>query len=127
MSKTYDAPFRPVVAQTITKLRENSADSILYVSPDHTVALPQTVTIQSELPNPRKGNPGTVKTSINVRVSVTLDAGAATERVVPVIAKLQTSFPVGCTKDDRNKAFDRLTAMILADSDNLFYDGLLPE
>lgn len=128
MSKTYDGNIRPISQMEIRKLRENSSDSVLYINSDHTVALPRTVTVQSELPAPRKGNPGTTKTTVNVRYSVTLDQGQATERVVPVIAKLQTSFPVGTTEADRKAALDRLIAIAGdADIDTLFMSGILPE
>lgn len=128
MSKTYNGTIRPILPMTIRKLRENSSDSILYINDDHTVELPRSITVQSELPSPRKGNPGTTKTTVNVRFSVTLDQGAATERVVPVIAKLQTSFPVGTVEADRKTALNRLIAIIGDDDiDTLFMSGILPE
>lgn len=114
----------------LTKLREISGDSVQFVLDDHTVELPQSLTVGSELPMPRKGNPGTVKTSINSRRTVCLNKDTATERNVPIIVKISTSFPVGSTAADRTIAITNAVALLLqseADRDELAYKGLLPE
>jgi hypothetical protein len=114
---------------SLTKLRELSPDSINYTRVGHTVQLPVTVTVSSELPTPTKGNAGTVKTTINSRVNVMLAPGTPNEKRVPVICKVQTSFPVGTTLEDRRKAVQGALAALLQDDENfdkLFYHGLLP-
>jgi hypothetical protein len=114
---------------TLTKLRELSPDSINYTRIGHSVQLPITVTVSSDLPSPTKGNAGTVKTTINSRVNVMLAEGTPNEKRVPVICKVQTSFPVGTTLADRRKAVNGAVAALLQDDeafDKLFYHGLLP-
>jgi len=126
---------KPVLASSlqalpIQKLREKSADSVLYTLRHHNIEMPQTLTVTSSLPSPRKGNPGTVKTVMNLRLTDKLDRGLPTERNVPIIIKLETSFPVG---SDSTKRMSALLAMatVLTQApnaaDSLFYSGLLPE
>jgi hypothetical protein len=112
-----------------TKFRELSSDKIIYTLPGHSIEKPITLTIQSDLPVPRKGNPGTVKTFVNIRRTVVLDSGLATERNVPTIVKLETSFPVGTTQADRLAILAQIASVASQSdeaADNLFYDGLLP-
>lgn len=113
----------------LTKFRELSADSILYLRIGHTADLPKQITVTSDLPVPRKGNPGTVKTTINSRYSAVLDKGEPTERVVPVICKIMTSYPVGTSLADRREAVRGAIALAMTDDaifDELFYTGILP-
>lgn len=114
----------------LTKLREKSADSILYTLEDHAADFPQTVTITSTLPTPRKGNPGTVKTLINVRTTIALDEGKPSERYVPLIAKLEMSCPVGSTPFNRQNVSYIVAAALLQSNDafdDQFYNGILPQ
>lgn len=114
----------------LTKLRELAMDKILYMLPGHSIELPRTVTITSTLPVPRRGNPGTVKTSVNIRLTSVLDAGKATERTVPVVMKIETSFPLGTSLSDRTAILNegsQALAMETADATNLYYNGLLPQ
>lgn len=127
MAKTLD-PKYTLQPLTIQKLREISADTIMYTRSEHSVTHPVTVTVSSELPVPRKGNAGTVKTTVNSRVTVNIDEGTASEKSVPVICKVQTSFPVGTTLTQRRSAIaGALTALLQDDAefDSLFYKGLL--
>lgn len=112
----------------LQKLREASSDSILYTRPEHSVTHPVTVQVSSELPMPRKGNAGTVKTTVNSRATVNLDEGTALEKAVPVICKIQTSFPVGTTLAQRRLAVaGAVSALLQSDDefDSLFYKGIL--
>lgn len=114
---------------TLTKYREHSADSATYIRPGHSIEKPSTITINSDLPTPRKGNPGTMKTTVNCRQSDVLDEGLSTERVVPVICKVQTSFPVGCSLAARRSAVKGAIAALLQEDfkfNQLFYTGILP-
>lgn len=116
-------------AISLKKFRELSADSIVYLNDDHNVELPRHITLTSELPVPRKGNMGTLKTTVNARYSVELNAGTDEAKVVPVICKIQTSFPVGTTLADRKAAVARACALALQDDpefDALFGTGILP-
>jgi hypothetical protein len=114
----------------LVKLREKSADSVVYTLPRNEVEKPRILTITSTLPRPRKGNPGTVKTNLNLRHTVTIDRGKDTERDVPVVLKLDTSFPVGTNTGDRQFAIEQLIAILMQlpqTRDQLFYEGLLPQ
>jgi hypothetical protein len=115
----------------ITKFRELSPNKIMYVYADHSAAMPHTVTVTSTLPAPRKGNPGTLKTSIVIHKSVILDAGKASERIAPVVTRLETSFPMGSTQADREdvltdiSVFKDLATDTLASK--LLEVGILPQ
>lgn len=122
----------------LVKIRELSSDSVLFAINDiennafgHTAELPLTCTVTSTLPVPRKGNPGTVKTLWNFRMTDTLDKGTASERKVPVIVKLETSFPIGSDSGLRNNAIPQLIEILASlDSDEwekYTYSGILPE
>lgn len=93
------------ILKDITKFRELSPNKIQYIFDDHTVEAPHSVTITSILPSPRKGNPGTLKTMLNYHRTVIADTGLPTERRVPQVVKLETSFPVGTTQEDMVKTF----------------------
>lgn len=129
MSKVTFTPAVTMEAFQVTKFRENSKDSVVYIHDDHTVEKPHQLTITSELPVVRKNNPGTVKTTLNARV--TTNIGTAEEpKLVPVICKVQTSIPVGTSAADRRKASDAV-ASILSQGDvalfELLYTGIIPE
>lgn len=127
MAKTL-TPSVTVGPVAIQKLRELSSDSILYTRPEHSVTKPVTVTISSDLPTPRKGNAGTVKTTINSRVTVALDEDTQQEKNVPVICRVQTSFPVGSTLEQRRMAVAGAIAALLQEDDefdSLLYKGIL--
>lgn len=123
-------PAKPGLFDTVKKLRELSPNKILFVFADHTPAHPNTLTVTSVLPAPRKGNPGTMKTTLAFNKSVTLDAGKPTERVVPVVARLETSFPMGTLQDDRKAVLNALAAGTdLNDAviSSLLEKGMLPQ
>lgn len=116
--------------ESITKFRELSNDKILYNCPGHSIELPQTVTITSTLPTPRKGNPGTVKTLVNVRRTIVLGEGTASERNVPVVAKIELSLPLGTSAAERKAIMQQsASALLMSDDDatSLFYTGILPQ
>lgn len=115
------------------KFRENSADSVVYHLENHTSALPHTMTITRSLPVPRKGNAGTMKIFINVRKTVVM-ATPDGDRAVPLISKLETSLPVGCSiQDFISGCFTPLSALtgthieIAKEQQDLFQTGLLPD
>lgn len=113
----------------LEKYRENSKDSIVYIAQSHTVEQPRLVTVTSELPTPRKGNAGTMKTTINSRWTVNIAKDGEPENNVPVIVKLQTSFPVGSEVSDMQDAchvISNFMAQADADFEKLFKTGLLP-
>lgn len=116
------------------KFRENTADSVLFHMMEHTADRPSTVTVTRTLPTPRKGNPGTQKTTINCRTTSILDVGLATERKVPVIVKIETSVPVGADYNDFIRALNNISGAVLvnfntltSEQRDLFITGLLPE
>jgi hypothetical protein len=115
----------------ITKFRELSPNKIMYVYDDHSAAMPHTVTITSTLPAPRKGNPGTLKTSIVIHKSVVLDAGKPTERVAPIVSRLETSFPMGSLQADRDDTLTDISLIkgLAADQEvaRLLETGILPQ
>lgn len=115
----------------VRKFREQAGNKVQYLLPGHSSANSRTITATSVLPVPRKGNPGTLKTTVNVHLGVTLDAGKLTERVVPVVAKLETSFPMGTTPQDQETAISYLHGAtdILNDAiaKDLFCIGILPQ
>jgi len=77
------------------KFRELNSDSVQFVLQDHTPELRHLVTVTSKLPVPRKGNPGTVKSTIHILKDVSIRNPDQTSKVVPVITKIETSYPVG--------------------------------
>nr|APG77129.1 hypothetical protein [Beihai levi-like virus 30] len=79
----------------LSAFRELSPNKKQYIFPDHTSDMPHHVTVTSALPVPRKGNPGTMKATVNYHRTVIADAGLPTERRVPQVVKIDTSFPVG--------------------------------
>lgn len=89
----------------ITKFRELSPNKTQYIFDDHTIEMPHTVTITSILPSPRKGNPGTLKTQLNYHRTVIADAGLPTQRYVPQVVKIETSFPVGTDHEEMIQTF----------------------
>lgn len=124
--------FTPVVPVyghiSLQKLREKSADSTVYVFDDHTVERPHTLTITSTLPTPRKGNPGTVKTQLNMHKTVVLDEGTSNERTVPLVVKTETSFPVGTSQADREAVLLDMAGLQTCGNqgDKLLFNGVLP-
>nr|APG77094.1 hypothetical protein [Beihai levi-like virus 29] len=125
-----ELPQIPGLFSTVKKFRELSANKIMYVFDDHTPANPHTLTVTSVLPAPRKGNPGTMKTTMAFHKSVTLDAGTAAERAVPVVARLETSFPMGTSKADRKAVLNALAAGTSLDDvtiSSLLEKGILPQ
>lgn len=116
------------------KFRENTADSVLFHMMEHTADKPSTITVTRTLPTPRKGNPGTQKTTINCRTTSILDVGLATERKVPVIVKIETSMPVGANSNDFKRALNNISGAVIVslntlsdEQKDLFITGLLPE
>jgi hypothetical protein len=76
------------------KFRETSADSVVFHTIGHTPELPRTMTITRTLPVPRKGNAGTAKIVVSLRVHEDIGTPEA-PNVVPIISKFSTSCPVG--------------------------------
>lgn len=115
----------------VRKFREQAGNKVQYLLPGHSSANSRTITATSVLPVPRKGNPGTLKTAVNVHLGVTLDAGKVTERVVPVVAKLETSLPMGINPAELELAMSYLHGAtdILTDeiAKDLFCVGILPQ
>nr|6YFG_AA Chain AA, coat protein [Beihai levi-like virus 32]6YFG_AB Chain AB, coat protein [Beihai levi-like virus 32]6YFG_AC Chain AC, coat protein [Beihai levi-like virus 32]6YFG_AD Chain AD, coat protein [Beihai levi-like virus 32]6YFG_AE Chain AE, coat protein [Beihai levi-like virus 32]6YFG_AF Chain AF, coat protein [Beihai levi-like virus 32]6YFG_AG Chain AG, coat protein [Beihai levi-like virus 32]6YFG_AH Chain AH, coat protein [Beihai levi-like virus 32]6YFG_AI Chain AI, coat protein [Beih len=114
----------------IFKLRELSSDSTLFTLPGHSVTLPNTLGIVSHLPTPRKGNPGTVKTMRNLRKTILLGAGTASERAVPIVIKTETSFPVGTTEEDRAEVLKQMASFLIEEVKNnqeLAYSGYVQD
>lgn len=108
-------------------LRERGPDTIVYALSGHTPINPKTLTITSSLPVPRKGNAGTTKTLVALRHEVTLGKGTETEKNVPVIAKLETSFPVGTDISDILPLLSQLGAAVLMNeqsASDFFVSGL---
>lgn len=131
-------PTQPDLAQpavldlfaNVKKLRELSPNKVMYVFDDHTPANPKTLTVTSVLPAPRKGNPGTMKSTLALNFSYVIDAGKPTERSVPVVARLETSFPMGTTKQQRNAVLYALAGGTNLNNDaisNLLEKGMLPQ
>lgn len=105
---------------TFTKFRELSSNKVQFILTGHQPAQPHTLTASSALPVPRKGNPGTLKTTLNLHQSVVLDKGAQSERVVPIVVKMETSFPVGTTEADQVKAIETMRLLM---NDAITSDG----
>lgn len=98
------------LASTTTKFRELNADKVLYNVQGHTVELPRTLTVTSEIPTPTKGNPGALKTQLNLRLTDVLDKGTDLERKVPCIAKVEFSIPIGSSQTVRDELMTSLMA-----------------
>lgn len=112
------------------KFREISTDKVTYTLAGFTLDKQNLLTVQSILPSPRKGNPGTLKTAFNFRKQVTLDAGLSTEREAPIVIKVDMSFPLGASVDDKNAARAYLATLAdIADAEvnSLVYNGILPQ
>lgn len=112
------------------KFREIAADKFTYTLSGFTLDKQNLLTVQSTLPSPRKGNPGTLKTSLNFRKQVTLDAGLSTERTAPIVIKVDMSFPLGATVADKDvvRAYLAKLANVSDTTVNeLVYNGILPQ
>lgn len=116
--------------------REKGDNGLVFHLGGHTVELPRTMSVQSFMPTPRKNNPGTVKTRINVHWNVLLDAGTASERRVPVVAKVDVSAPVGADTSDILQAIYHAHQMSSTEDNggnddqmtiDLFKSGYLPQ
>lgn len=112
------------------KFREIASDKFTYTLTGFSLDNQNLLTVQSVLPSPRKGNPGTLKTFFNFRKQVTLDAGTASEREAPIVIKVEMSFPLGSHVDEKNAA--RAYLATLADItdpevNNLVYNGIMPQ
>lgn len=112
------------------KFREIASDKFTYTLAGFTLDQQNLLTVQSILPSPRKGNPGTLKTLLNFRKQVTLDAGLSTERQAPIVIKVEMSFPLGSSIAEKDAA--RAYLATLADVDDtevsqLVYNGILPQ
>lgn len=108
-------------------LRERGPDTVVYALSGHTPVNPKTLTVTSNLPVPRKGNAGTTKTLVVLRHEVTLNAGTDSEKNVPIIAKLETSFPVGTNVTDVLPLLNQLGAAVLmkdSEASDFFMSGL---
>lgn len=114
-----------------TKFRELNSDKVLYTLPGHSQSAPNTCTVTSELPVPRKGNPGTLKTFINIHKSTVLDPGLDTERVVPIVGKVELSIPAGANISDVGTLLTYVAGTLgfdaLDPSRALILDGILPQ
>lgn len=116
-----------------TKFRELNVDKVLYNIDGHTPVMPITCTVNSELPIPRKGNPGALKTFVNHHFVRTLDQGLDSERNVPIVGKIELSVPVGVASIDVDAVLTNLIAILeaakVADSQErkLVLTGVLPQ
>lgn len=123
---------KKTIWQLLKKFRELGGSKTQYILAEHAPDLPRHVTVTSTLPVPRKGNPGTLKTAVNVHYGVKLDVGLPTERLVPIVAKCETSFPVGTTLADQKAAVEVLRKVInlgngTRETADLFRIGILPD
>lgn len=117
------------------KFRETNADTTVFQQGDHSATRPALVTVTRILPTPRKGNPGTQKVTINYRRTTVLDVGLPTERMAPVILKIETSIPVGTDVTDILDLFKAPSAALSVSDPavlenfqkDLFITGLLPD
>lgn len=114
----------------LVKFREIGDNKVQYIFGDHTPALPHTATVTSVLPVPRKGNPGTLKTIVNLHCAKVVDSGKPTERNVPIVVKLETSFPMGTSAADQHAAMTDMglvTTMVSEEVlQKLFGMGIIP-
>lgn len=120
----------PLLFTEARKFREIGADKFTYTLAGFTLDKQNLLTVQSVLPSPRKGNPGTLKTFFNFRKQVTLDAGTASEREAPIVVKIEMSFPLGAHIDDKNAARAYLATLAdVSDTEvnNLVYNGIMPQ
>lgn len=118
------------IFKTATKFREVAAGKIVYNLPDSSIEVPKTLTVTSTLPVPRKGNPGTVKTLFNIHNQVTLDAGLPTQRQAPIVLKLEVSFPLGSSEQDRTETLQLLMGLSSysdAELQALLKNGVMPK
>lgn len=119
-----------LLPQNAVKFRENSADSVVFHLQGSTPSMPKSLTVTRILPTARKGNAGTMKIMINVRITSNL-GDQITPRYVPTILKLETSCPVGAGNGPLVEAFHAIKTIVdvsgeaLADQDALFLTGLL--
>lgn len=118
------------IFNTATKFREVAAGKIVYNLPGSSIEVPKTLTVTSTLPMPRKGNPGTVKTLFNIHNQVTLDAGLPTQRQAPIVLKLEVSFPLGSSEQDRTETLQLLMGLSSysdAELQALLKNGVMPK
>lgn len=108
-------------------LRTTGPDTTVYSLPGHTPVNPFTLTAVSRLPVPRKGNAGTTKTTLSLRREITINKGTDQEKIVPMIARIETSVPVGVSQSDFKAMIEGLACPLLLDEmhvNDLFLSGL---
>lgn len=121
-------PYNGTISVIGDVLRRNGADTVVYALEGHTPQLPHTLTVTSKLPAPRKGNAGTTKTQLVFRREVQIDGPEGEKKVVPIISRLETSFPVGVNAADCLKASSGIAAFCVSHPtafSDLFVQGLM--
>jgi hypothetical protein len=122
------------------KFREHSADSVVFLLEDHTAEQPRTLTLTRTLPVARKGNAGATKILTNVHINTNIGTDEA-PKIVPVVAKLEVSAPVGASSAAIQCAILNATSQLSAENsvyldshplsqqvfDSLYKQGILPE
>jgi hypothetical protein len=78
----------------------------------HTAVAPRSLSVTRILPTPRKGNPGTCKTFLNLRLTTDISHTEGVEKLVPTIIKIETSCPVGSDMDPLRLAFVQLANIL---------------
>jgi hypothetical protein len=112
------------------KFRELSANSTIYVTPTHSSTFADKLTLTSTPPKAQPGNAGVTRTIINRNKEVTINAGLANERIVPIVVKLEVSMPVGALETDLDLVLHGIrgfTQMNNLDNSSLFLNAIVPE
>lgn len=84
------------------KMRELNGDTTVYALTGHRPDQRRLLTVTSKLPTPRKGNPGTVKSTVHLLADQPIYNtvnGVETVKMVPTVTKIETSYPVGTDAD----------------------------
>jgi hypothetical protein len=112
------------------KFREVDPDKVVFNLPQHTVTKPRTITIGRSLPQIRRGNNGTLKSSFNIHTSYEIPTEGGGMRTVPVVLKLESSVPVGLYPNDALASIGVLRDIMSRNNDmellHLFQNGNLP-
>lgn len=118
--------------QALSRLRRLAPGKALYGMYGNEPGNQQQLTVETIYPTPRAGNPGTCKTKLNMRMDEEIVVDGET-RKVPLIIKVETSFPVGTDEGIHATILSRMASLLAPQGDDstveredLFYLGILP-
>lgn len=113
-----------VTAKIASGLTEQADSHAYLIKTEHTDSLPSTIQLRRRL---AKGAGSVRRTYITRTRNIVVDAGTELERVVPIVAKMEFSIPVGVAEADVTEVRDDLIGIVSsAEVTELNKYGILP-